>query len=363
MRIRKSPAFVLIFCVLAILLTASALAQDSATPAPASTTTTPSHDSATATPAAAQPGVIEGTATDPNDNVIPGASVVLQGPQPGDRQVKQTNEQGFFSFPGVKAGGPYQLTISLNGFAEWKSDPIVLNPGQFMIVPNISLRVQQAQTVVNVNYSAEEIALEQVHTEVQQRILGIVPNFYVAYNTPEHPAQPLTAKAKFELAMRLAFDPVTIAGIAFMSGLQQAGDTPDYQQGMKGYGQRFGANFADTVSNNLIGGAILPSLLHQDPRYFYKGTGSTRSRLLYAAAHPFVCKSDSGKWQMNVSSLGGDLSQSALSNLYYPNSNRGAGLVFQNFALSTAERVMTGILQEFVLPKFTHRAKDSGDLP
>jgi hypothetical protein len=148
-----------------------------------------------------------------------------------------------------------------------------------------------------------------------------------------------------------------------MSGLQQAGDTPDYQQGMKGYGQRFGANLADTAANNLIGGAILPSLLHQDPRYFYRGTGSKRSRLLYAAAHPFICKSDSGKTQVNVSTLGGDLAQSAISNLYYPSSNRGAGLVFGNFALSTAQRVMTGLLQEFVLPKFTHRAKDAGDLP
>jgi hypothetical protein len=355
LRTHKLLISVFILCVSTLLVGAvNALAQDSANPA---------STSAIATSTTAQLGGIEGTATDPNDNVLPGATVVLQGPDPADRQVKQTNAQGFFSFSGVKPGIPYTVVVSLNGFADWKSEPIVLNPGQFAIVPNINVRVQQAQTTVNVSNNPEEIATEQVRIETQQRVFGIIPNFYVVYDTPEHPAQPLTARAKFKLAMRLVVDPVTIAGIGFMSGLQQAGDTPDYQQGMKGYGQRFGANLADTAVNNLIGGAILPSVLHQDPRYFYRGTGTKRSRFLYAAAHPFICKSDSGKTQVNVSTMGGDLAQSAISNLYYPSSNRGAGLVFGNFALSTAQRVMTGLLQEFVLPKFTHRAKDSGDLP
>ena len=108
----------------------------------------------------------------------------------------------------------------------------------------------------------------------------------------------------------------------------------------------------------MIGGAILPSLLHQDPRYYYQGTGNNKSRALHALSSPFVCKGDNGRWQPNYSSMGGDLGSAALSNIYYPASNRGAGLVFQNFVLSTGERMMSSLMQEFVLHRLTPKAKN-----
>jgi hypothetical protein len=182
-----------------------------------------------------------------------------------------------------------------------------------------------------------------------------VPNFYVVYDAKD--AVPLSAKLKFKLAMRVAVDPVTIAGVATLAAMQQAGDTPNYVQGAKGYGQRFGAVAAGGVSDILIGGAVLPSLLHQDPRYFYQGTGTTTSRLKHALLSPFVCRGDNGKPQVNLSSLGGDLASSALSNTYYPNSNRGPSLVFGNFAIGTAERMLSGVIQEFVLRRLTPAAK------
>jgi hypothetical protein len=148
-----------------------------------------------------------------------------------------------------------------------------------------------------------------------------------------------------------------VAGVGFLAGIQQAGGTPTYGQGAKGYGQRFGADAAGAVSDILIGGAVLPSLLHQDPRYFYRGAGTTTSRLKHALFSPFVCRGDNGKPQVNFSSLGGDLASSALSNTYYPNSNRGLGLVFGNFAIGTAERMLSGVLQEFVLRRLTSAAK------
>ena len=98
---------------------------------------------------------------------------------------------------------------------------------------------------------------------------------------------------------------------------------------------------------------MLPSLLHQDPRYFYQGTGTTTSRLKHALFSPFVCRGDNGKPQVNFASLGGDLASSALSNTYYPNSNRGHGLVFGNSAIESAERMISGVTQEFVLRKLT----------
>lgn len=181
-----------------------------------------------------------------------------------------------------------------------------------------------------------------------------MPNFYVVYG-PD--AVPLTAKLKFKLALRTSIDPVIIAGVAVYAGMEQAGGTPKYVQGMRGYGQRFGSTAADGFSDILIGGAILPSLLRQDPRYFYQGTGSKKSRVLHALSNPFICKGDNGRWQPNYSSMGGDLGSSALSDLYYPSSNRGPRLIFGNFLINTSERLVSSLLQEFVLARFTSRGK------
>ncbi|HWJ48615.1 MAG TPA: hypothetical protein VNS62_13240, partial [Candidatus Udaeobacter sp.] len=188
-----------------------------------------------------------------------------------------------------------------------------------------------------------------------QRVFGIIPNFYVVYDPSP---VPLTTKLKFQLAMKTSTDIVTIVGVGVLAAINQAGDTPDYGQGMKGYSQRFGAAAADGLSDIMIGGAILPSLLHQDPRYYYQGTGSNKSRALHALSSPFVCRGDNGRRQPNYSSVGGDLGSAALSNLYYPQSNRGANLVFENFFISTGERMVSSVVQEFVLGRLTSRKKD-----
>jgi hypothetical protein len=219
---------------------------------------------------------------------------------------------------------------------------------------DVRLQLEDVSSVT-VYASRDQIAAEQVKIEEQQRVLGIVPNFYVVYDAGN--AVPLSTKLKFKLALRVAVDPVTIAAVGILAGIQQAGDTPNYGQGAKGYGQRLGANAGDGFSDILIGGAVLPSLLHQDPRYFFQGAGTTTSRLKHALFSPFVCRGDNGKPQVNFSSLGGDLASSALSNTYYPNSNRGPGLVFGNFAIGTAERMLSGVLQEFVLHRLTPSAK------
>jgi hypothetical protein len=142
-----------------------------------------------------------------------------------------------------------------------------------------------------------------------------------------------------------------------LAAIHQAADIPDYRQGWKGYGERFGSAAADGISDIMIGGAILPSLLHQDPRYFFQGTGSNKSRVFHALSSPFVCRGDNGRLQPNYSSVGGDLGSAAISNIYYPASNRGAGLVLSNFAISTGERMLSSVIQEFVLPRFTSRPR------
>jgi hypothetical protein len=140
-----------------------------------------------------------------------------------------------------------------------------------------------------------------------------------------------------------------------VASARQAANSPHYGQGWGAYGERVGAITADGFSDIMIGGAILPSLLHQDPRYFYQGTGTTGSRIRHAMLSPFVARYDNGKWGPNYSSLGGDLASSGLANLYYHKSNRGAGLVFGNFAIGTAERIGASLAQEFIIGKFTRR--------
>jgi hypothetical protein len=297
-------------------------------------------------------GSIVGTVVDVNGDTVAEATVALSGSDPADTRTATANENGYFQFHDVKPGIPYQVKITAPGFTDWTSPQITLDPGQSRIVDGIQLKVQLAQTTVYVTQTAEEIATEQVHVEETQRVFGFIPNFYVVY---EPDPVPLTTKLKFRLALKIASDPVTATGIAFLSATQQAGDTPNFGQGWDAYGKRIGANSADGFSDIMIGGAILPSLLHQDPRYFYQGTGTPRSRLRHAMMHPFVCPGDNGKLQPNYSSLGGDLASSAISNLYYPQSNRGLGLVFTNFGISTAERVATSLAQEFLLKKFLPR--------
>jgi Carboxypeptidase regulatory-like domain len=300
-----------------------------------------------------EPAVIVGTVTAVNGDTISEANVTIEGPNPQDRRAGTANEDGYFEFHDLKPGVPYQVKVQAEGFSEWISPAITLEPSQFKILTDIHLRVQLASTTINVTQTTEEIATQQVQFEEKQRILGIVPNFYVVYDPDP---EPLSAKLKFRLALKVATDPITAVGVAFLSGVQQAGDSPNYGQGAEGYGKRFGANAADGFTNIMIGGAILPSILHQEPRYFYQGTGTRRSRFRHAFVHPFVCLGDNRRWQPNYSSLGGDLAQSAISNLYYPQSNRGSGLVFTNFGISSAERVALSLAQEFVVRRIQFHA-------
>lgn len=299
-------------------------------------------------------GHITGTVTDANGDTLSGATVALGGAVLTAPRTVLSNDEGFFEF-GDLDPGTYKVSIRANGFANWTSPDVIVKPGQYVILPGTELRIATAQTNVSVVYSQEEIATQQVKIEEQQRVLGIFPNFYVVYD--KNPV-PLTTKLKFHLAIRTSIDPVTIAGVGIFAAINQAADTPDYQQGWAAYGKRVGAAAADGFSDIMIGGAILPSLLHQDPRYYYQGTGTRKSRTFHALASPFVCKGDNGHTQPNYSSLGGDLASASISNAYYPASNRGAGLVFENVAISTGERMLSSLIQEFLLHRFTPKARN-----
>jgi Carboxypeptidase regulatory-like domain len=292
-----------------------------------------------------------GTVTDVNGDAIPNATVVLREVESNDPRTIVATETGMFQFNDVTPSITYQLSISAKDFADWASPPIIVNPDRFKIVTGIQLRIATERTTVDV-YDPVEVATEQFKAEENQRVFGIIPKVYVSY---ESDPAPLTTKMKFKLALKVSTDPVTAAGVFLVASARQAGNTPDYGQGWGAYGKRVGAVAAEGLSDIMIGGAILPSLLHQDPRYFYQGTGTTGSRFRHAVFSTFVARTDQGESQPNYSSLGGVLASSSLANLYYPRSNRGAGLVFGNFAIGIAERIGANVAQEFLLGKFTRR--------
>jgi Carboxypeptidase regulatory-like domain len=325
---------------------------------------TPQPDAAQTenTPPAANPQAqmahgarIGGTVTDDNGDLVPGATVTLDDGNPTDRRTAKSDDNAEFEFTNLKPGIAYHLAVVTSGFKDWSSPALTLDPDQYLFVKDIHLRATTSATTVTVTDSPVEIATEQVHIEEQQRVMGFIPNFYVVYDGEN--AAPMTTKLKYQMALRVLVDPINFLGAGFLAGVNQAADTPDYVEGAKGYGQRFGAVYADGFTDLMFGGAILPALLHQDPRYFYQGTGTKKSRLMHALAAPFVCKGDSGKWQPNYSSMGGDVISSAMSNLYYPQSNRGASLVYEGFLINTAEREISTVVQEFILRKLTPNAK------
>ncbi len=293
-----------------------------------------------------QSGTILGTVTDTNDNPVAGATIGLHGAEPSDVLTVMTNDDGLFEIHDVKPGISYQVTISATGFASWESPVIVLKPGQREVLDVKKLRIEEVHTNVTVTpESSDEMAVQQVKIEETQRGFGIIPNFFAVYDP--NPA-PLNAKLKFDLAFRAIRDPFTGVGVAVIAGAGQAGGYPAYVQGMKGFGERFGAIYANQATAIMIGGALLPSLLHQDPRYFYQGSGTKMSRAWHALSNLFITKGDNGSTEPNFSSLGGDLASAAISNLYYPRQNRGARLVFENFGLNTAVHAGVRLLQEFV---------------
>ena len=192
----------------------------------------------------------------------------------------------------------------------------------------------------------------------KQRLLGIMPQFQVVMGGQ---VVPLTGGQKWRLALHSAIDPFYIGWALVVGG--GYGELTDsdtgYDWGPGGYFKRVGANYADNVDGALIGNALLPQLLHQDPRYFRKGTGSFGSRFLYAALSTFICHGDNGKRQPNVSNVLGNYISGAISNAYYPASQRGLSLTLQNGTSVTLFGALGGQVLEFGpdINRLMHRKK------
>jgi Carboxypeptidase regulatory-like domain len=295
---------------------------------------------------------IHGTVESAEGAVYQGAQVELDL-SAGPPAIQQTDSEGAFSFTNLPAG-EFHLTVSSTGF-ETQQVAGVLQPGQIFETRTITLPVARASSEVLVSGGSQvEIAQAQLDLEEKQRVLGILPNYYVSY---DHDALPLTTRQKYQLAWRTEIDPMTWFMTGFTAGVEQADNTfAGYGQGSLGYARRFGANYADGFVGTMLGGAILPSWFKQDPRYFYKGTGSIPSRAAYAIANAVICKGDNGHWQANYSAIVGGLAAGGISNIYYPASDRsGFRVSMDNALIGTAEGALQNLIQEFIVRRLTPR--------
>ena len=295
-------------------------------------------------------GSISGKIVDQSGASIGGAVVKLTREGEATSQELQSDDNGQFSFVNVPPG-PFQLTITSEGLAPHDFSG-TLHPGEAYVTPLVMLVVATQVTEVRVGLTPIELAQEQIREQEKQRVLGFIPNFYVSY-VPN--AAALNSKQKFELAWKSSVDPITFLGVGGLAGAYQATNRwSGYESGVEGYAKRYGAVYANVVAGTFIGSAILPSVLKQDPRYFYRGRGSTRSRFLYALSSAFICKGDNGRWQPNYSNVGGYFAAGAVSYLYYPASERhGANLLVSSVLIRFGETTIASIFQEFLVPALT----------
>ena len=255
---------------------------------------------------------LTGTLVDKQGGVLQGAEVVLLGPAGFRVRTVQSGSDGQFEFKGLQPSA-YQLTVTAPGMITFTSSQITLSAGEFRILPPVALSISPVNTSVTVSGNSKKLSEEQVHIAVQQRIVGIIPNFYSSYNWN---APPMLARQKFQLSIRSIVDPVSFLSVAAIAGAEHYQNVfPAYGGGIEGYGKRYGTALANHASGTLLGRAVYPSIFHQDPRYFYKGNGTIKSRALYAISSAVIARGDNGRWEPNYSRVLGHFSAAAISNL------------------------------------------------
>lgn len=217
--------------------------------------------------------------------------------------------------------------------------------------------------------------------EQSQRVMGVLPQFAV---TSRQDAPPLTTHEKFHLFIKSSFDPVTLTIVGLQAGLAQAeNEFPAYGQGAQGYGKRFGASFADSISSGFWSNFFYPTLFKEDPRYFRSGEGSFGHRFAYGIKQEFVCHTDKGGRSFNFSNVLGAFTSGAISNLYYPGNtlirtipatgsspaipvyenDRGVSLTLSRASIALAYGTLGGLFDEFwpdIHNKISHKHKAVG---
>lgn len=287
---------------------------------------------------------VYGTVEDSNGGLISGATVKLSGPV---TLTATSDASGDFSFTKLPAG-TFSVEVTGKGMSPAQVPDINLRPGGIRFLPPIVLQVSAGSTSVQVFGNPEVLAEQQVQLEMHQRVLGVLPDYYTSYDWN---AARIYPKQKFELGYHAEIDWVTFGIIGAEAGVEQYYNRfPQYGRGMQGYGKRYGAAYATDFIGTMIAAVALPTVFHQDPRYFFKGNGSFTSRALYAVSRSVICRGDNGRSEFSYSHVLGDIAAGGISNLYYPASDRGVGLTFSNAGIDLAANASLNLIREFILP-------------
>jgi Carboxypeptidase regulatory-like domain len=301
----------------------------------------------------AQPaGSIRGTVMDSSGAPILGAVVTAEGAD-GGRSVTVTDQEGAFKISSLPPGS-YSVRISAAGLSDFSTSTVNVADTAESTPLAVTLQVAPQVTTVTVGLSSEEVAADQVKQELKQRVLGVIPNYYVTY---ENNPAPLSSRQKLDLGLRTLVDPATFAAVGITAGIQQSMNSyHQFGQGSEAFGKRFGAAYGTVATNILITSVLAEAALHQDPRYFYDGRGTRAQRAWYAIKSAFRAKGDNGKWQPPYAGVIGAISAAEISDLYYPGSRTQYTLLGRSLMFHFAGLVGLNLAEEFFLKKVTHHA-------
>jgi hypothetical protein len=310
------------------------------------------------TAAMAEVGTITGMVADVANGIVPGATVELISASKQTAETKSDSE-GHFEFKDVPPG-EYRIKISSTGLQTFESNSIGLKPGEHYELPMTGLPIASADQSVDVVLTQSQIADQEIADQTKQRVLGVLPNFFTSY---EWNAAPMNTKQKVKLTLRATIDPVAFITTGIVAGIEQERNTfPDYGGGGVGYAKRYGAAYGDAFIGRFIGLAVLPSIFHQDPRYFYMGPPSTvKQRLVHAVSFSVVTRGDNGKLQPAYSHLLGNFIAGYISKTYHPDKNRGITLAIDNALIGLGGAAVQGLTREFLYrhisshtPRYAH---------
>ena len=292
---------------------------------------------------------IKGVVSDMQGGLVPGAHIIVACSEPALTQDTTADSSGFFTVGGLPAG-TYSVTISSPGLETYVVRDLHLKPGEIYSLPEVSLPMARTSADVTVTLTTEQLAEEELHNELKQRVLGVLPNFYTSY---QWDAAPLTPRQKFKLSFRALTDPETFAGTAITAGIQQANNTyPEYGGGAAGYWTRYGAAYGDAVIGRMLGAVAFASLFHQDPRYFVMTNGSIPRRAWHAISSTVIQRGDNLHFQPAYARLLGDAGAGLIASTYHPNSNPGH-LVFNDVVVELGDKAINNLIREFILRHLT----------
>jgi hypothetical protein len=308
---------------------------------------------------AQETGSIQGKVTDSSGAPILGAVVKIDAAD-GTSRVTATDMEGAFQLSSL-APGNYSVRISASGLSDWAASDVSPSSSADSRLLLAVMQVATEVTTVTVGLSPEDLAAEQLKHETQQRVLGVLPNYFVAY---ENNAAPLSPKQKLNLSFKTLIDPATFGAVGLTAGIQQIKNSYwQFGQGSEGYAKRFGAAYGSAATNLLITSVLADSVLHQDPRYFYSGQGTKKQRAWYAIKSAFRARGDNGKWQPPYAGLAGAIGGAEISDLYYPGSRTQYTLLGRSLMFHFAGLIGLNLSEELFLKRFTSHTPAAANTP